>query len=243
MNITKQSTLSEIVKDNFRYAEIFEKHNLDFCCRGKRPLDEACADKNLDVTKIIEELSNVKNGANVATNPDKWEIDFLIDYIVNTHHSYVAKMLPLISVHAQKVYNAHGKNHAEIREIIEKFEFVKNELELHMMKEEKMLFPYMKQLVRMKKENIKFRAAPFGTVSNPISVMEKEHENAGNSFFRIRELSNNYAPPEDACNTFTVFYEELKDFENDLHKHIHLENNILHIKAIKLEEGLKNKIN
>jgi len=244
MNITTQSTLAEIVKANFRTAGLFESYNLDFCCNGNRSLEKACTDKQLNPEVILEKLESIDTGQSHNQNYqnyDNWKLDFLIDYIVNTHHSYVSRTLPLISAHSLKVKNAHGTNHPEINEIAILWSAVNDELEAHMMKEERMLFPYIKKLVYAKDGKENYETAPFGTVENPISMMEKEHTSAGNALYRIRELSNNYTPPEDACGTFKVFYEELKDFEKDLHTHIHLENNYLHPKAIALENELREK--
>lgn len=238
MNITKENTLAEIVKGNFKTSEIFESYGLDYCCNGKRSIETACAEKNINTGELIEKLSaaNVNKNGNGAF--DKLELDELIDYIVRTHHSYVAKMLPMMDAHAVKVSNAHGKNHPELVEVADIWSAVSNELANHMMKEERMLFPYIKSLVNAKKNSAEYQFAPFGTVENPINMMEREHANAGDAFFRIKELTGNYSIPDDACATLTVFFKELNEFENDLHLHIHLENNILHPKAISLEKEL-----
>jgi regulator of cell morphogenesis and NO signaling len=238
MNITKEKTLGEVVKDNFKTAEIFESYGLDYCCNGKRSLSVACEEKKLDADEIIEKLKAANINKNGNGTFDKLELDELIDYIVKTHHSYVAKMLPVMDTHAEKVFNAHGKNHPELTEVSEIWRAVSAELANHMMKEERMLFPYIKSLVNAKRNSAGYQFAPFGTVENPISMMEKEHANAGDAFFRIKELTDNYSIPVDACATFAVFYNEMKEFENDLHLHIHLENNILHPKAILLEKEL-----
>jgi len=147
-------------------------------------------------------------------------------------------MIPVISLHADKVASVHGQNHPETIQIADLFLAVREELESHMMKEERMLFPYIKQLYESKKNNVTATPPPFGTIQNPIRMMEAEHTSAGNAMSQIRELSENFAVPPDACNTFKALYSELKEFEVDLHKHIHLENNILFPKSIEMETDL-----
>jgi len=231
-------TLAEIVTDNIRAAVIFEEFGLDFCCKGNRALSNACADKNIDVQKIVNELTNLSDNSNGAQNVNDWQLDFLVDYIVNNHHQYVRRMIPVISLHADKVASVHGENHPETLKIADLFLAVREELEGHMMKEERILFPQIKQMVMTQKENSQFFPPPFGTIQNPIRMMELEHTNAGDAFYQIREMSDNYTFPEDACNTFKALYSELKEFEKDLHKHIHLENNVLFPKSIELESEL-----
>lgn len=232
-------TIAEIVKENFKTAAVFEKYNLDFCCRGNKLLDEACKEKDLDTSKVVNELVDLKNGSSSSDNKyTEWELDFLVDYIVNNHHHYVKQMIPVISAHTNKVASVHGENHPETIEIAKKFSVVYKELKQHMMKEEEILFPFIKQLVKFKKQKSAAEAPYFGSVRNPIRMMELEHQAAGDEFFGIRELTNNYTPPDDACNTYSVCYQELKDFEQDLHKHIHLENNILFPKSIELEKQM-----
>jgi regulator of cell morphogenesis and NO signaling len=233
-----EKTLAEIVTDNIRSAIVFEEYGLDFCCKGNRSLKEACSDKNVNVQKVLSELTNLSRNGNGKENPNDWQLDFLVDYIINNHHQYVRRMIPVISLHADKVASVHGKNHPETLKIADLFLEVREELESHMMKEERILFPQIKQMVLTQKENSQFFPPPFGTIQNPIRMMENEHTSAGDALSQIRELSKNYTHPEDACNTFKALYSELKEFEEDLHKHIHLENNILFPKSIILESEL-----
>ena len=233
-----EKTLAEIVTDNIRSAIIFEEAGLDFCCKGNRSLESACADKNIDLQKIVSELKNISDNGNGIQNVNDWQLDFLVDYIVNNHHQYVRRMIPVISLHADKVASVHGKNHPETLKIADLFLAVREELEAHMMKEERILFPQIKQMVLTQKENSQFFAPPFGSIQNPIRMMELEHTSAGDAMHQIRELSNNFTYPEDACNTFKALYSELKEFEEDLHKHIHLENNLLFPKSIEIEKDL-----
>lgn len=239
MKFTTQNTLADIVKSDFRAARVFENYNLDFCCKGNRPLSDACSEKKLNADAILQEVNSVLTGASPDKSQEDWAIDELANHILNTHHVYTKKMLPVIFAHSQKVSEVHGKNHPEVVEIAEIFSRVHDELSSHMMKEEKMLFPFILSMAEAEKNNTQSAAPPFGSVSGPISVMEREHVEAGDGFFRIRELSSNYSAPEDACSTYKVLYQELNEFENDLHRHIHLENNILFPKAIELEKKLQ----
>jgi regulator of cell morphogenesis and NO signaling len=233
-----RKTLAEIVTDNVRSAVVFEEFGLDFCCKGNRGLKNACAEKNIDLQKVVNELENLSHNGKGKENPNDWQLDFLVDYIINNHHQYVRRMIPVITLHADKVASVHGKNHPETLRIADLFLAVREELEMHMMKEERILFPQIKQMVLTQKENSQFFPPPFGTIQNPIRLMEFEHTSAGDALSQIRELSNNYTQPEDACNTFKALFSELKEFEEDLHKHIHLENNILFPKSITLEAEL-----
>jgi len=231
-------TLSEIVTKNYKAAFIFEKYNLDFCCRGNKLISDACKEKDLNPETILTELKNLNGNGEYLSNYNDWELDFLIDYIINNHHNYVRRMIPILSTHTQKVASVHGENHPETIDIVKHFSVVYKDLKQHMMKEEEILFPFIKQLLHAKKNESKTEAPYFGSVKNPIRMMEIEHQSAGDELFEIRNLTNNYTPPQDACNTYKVAYQELKEFEEDLHKHVHLENNILFPKAILLENEM-----
>jgi regulator of cell morphogenesis and NO signaling len=241
MNLTTQNTLAEIVKTDFRSARIFENYNLDFCCRGNRALDEACQEKKLNANEILSEVTSVCKDKDSEKDLYVWKTDELANHILNTHHVYVKKMLPVIFAHSQKVSEVHGKNHPEVIEIAEIFHQIHDELNSHLMKEERMLFPAILQLAELEKTNSRMDVSPFGSIQSPIDVMEREHAEAGDGFYKIRELSSNYNPPEDACTTYKVLYQELNEFENDLHTHIHLENNILFPQAVELEKKLMSK--
>jgi len=239
MTVQKENKIGDVVAGNFYTASIFEKYGLDFCCGGKKSIFEACTEKGIDQEKVLFELSKSDVINNTSVRFDKWDVDFLIDYIVNNHHSYVRESIPTIEHHLQKVHSAHGQRHSEIAKIGVEFNGLKEELLAHMQKEEKMLFPYIKKMQIALKNAFDMSIPPFGTVRNPVNVMEHEHENAGIITKHIMELSNNYTPPADACSTFKVLYSELQEFENDLHTHVLLENNILFPKAIELENLIK----
>ncbi|MCF8274204.1 MAG: iron-sulfur cluster repair di-iron protein [Flavobacteriaceae bacterium] len=239
MNTIDNKTVAEVVAENIKTAHVFKKYGIDFCCGGGVTIDKACEKKNLDYFKLKEELLNVDE-APKAYNYNAWNLDFLIDHILNVHHAYVVETIPLILQYANRVAEVHGHHYSEVKEINKMFNEVANELTSHMKKEEMVLFPYIKSLLLHENENKPLNLPPFGTVKNPIAMMESEHEAVGDIFKEIAKLSNNYTPPEDACNTFKALYAALDEFEQDLHQHIHLENNILHPKAKELEIKLIN---
>ncbi|MBL0331223.1 MAG: iron-sulfur cluster repair di-iron protein [Bacteroidetes bacterium] len=237
-NFSSETTIGELVAKDFRKAEIFKKYNLDFCCGGKKTVTQACNEQKVDYMAVEKELSILDM---VKTTPsqkfDEWNLDFLVDYILNTHHEYVKKAIPLLIEYTSKVAKVHGDNHPEVITIAQKFNEAAEELNGHMSKEEQILFPYIKKLVLAKSNKLQTPNTAFGTIKNPIHMMEVEHDVVGDIFKEIRELTNNYMPPEDSCATYKVSYLKLKEFEEDLHQHIHLENNILFPKSILLENG------
>ncbi len=246
VNITKritgenEETLGQIAAKDLRKVQVFKKYGLDFCCGGKKTVKEACAEKGLDVAQIEYELQQAdKIQASRPLPYDDWSLDFLIDYILNTHHTYVMKNLPEIKAYAQKVRQVHSAEHPELVRINELTDELYAELTSHMAKEERILFPYIKELVANKNSQPS-QASHFGSVQNPINMMEMEHESAGQNLAEIRELSNNYKLPVDACASYSLLYRMLDEFEEDLHLHIHLENNILFPKALALEKELNN---
>jgi regulator of cell morphogenesis and NO signaling len=232
-----QETLGDIVAKDLRKAEVFKKYGLDFCCGGKKTVKEACAEKGLDVAMIEKELQNSDKSVSTARPLpyNDWNLDFLADYIVNTHHSYVKKTIPDVRSYAEKVAKVHGAHHPELLQINKLAQEVCDEMSAHMVKEETVLFPYVKQLVASTNGKVKF--GNLDTVKTPINMMEMEHEVVGNNMDKIREISNNYALPEDACGSYAYLFKTLDEFENDLHIHVHLENNILFPKALELEKN------
>jgi regulator of cell morphogenesis and NO signaling len=214
-------TLGEIATKDLRKAEIFKKYGLDFCCGGKKTVKQACAEKGLDVTKIEQELQQAdKNPTARPLNYSDWSMDFLADYIVNTHHSYVAKTLPELRGYAAKVASVHGNRHPELVEVYNLVEEINDELTDHMAKEENILFPFIKLLSVAQKSG------------------KHEHEMVGKNLERIRTITSNYALPEDACASYNVLFKMMQEFENDLFTHIHLENNILFPQAFKAEKNM-----
>jgi regulator of cell morphogenesis and NO signaling len=191
--------------------------------------------KNVDLGVLLEELRHIDEKVLPSQNYNSWEPDFLADYIVHTHHSYVKESLELIEAYASKVARVHGEGHPPVVRIYALFQEIARELTAHMQKEEQVLFPYIKKLVAARREDWQIESPAFGTVRNPVSMMEQEHEIVGDLLKEIAVLSHQYTPPDWACNTFKALYAKLDEFEQDLHLHVHLENNILFPKALLLE--------
>jgi regulator of cell morphogenesis and NO signaling len=236
MNITKENTVAEVVTNNIKTADVFKKHGIDFYCGGGITIKKACAKNNISFEKLEKELLEIGDSTSKTYNYDSWKLDFLADHIVNIHHAYVAESMPLLLQYAERVAKVHGHYYTEVVEINRLFNIVAQELAAHMKKEELILFPFIKKLVKADKEAVKATIPHFGSINNPIKMMEEEHENAGDILKEIKKLANNYTPPKEACNTFKALYAKLDEFEQDLHQHIHLENNILFPKAIALEQ-------
>jgi regulator of cell morphogenesis and NO signaling len=231
--------VKEIVTENFHAAELFEKLGIDFCCNGNRFLHEALNEKNITEEDFFEKLNKVNQSVLAESHRyAEWDLVFLSQYIVNNHHAYVRSAIPQTTMHLEKVVNAHGNKYSYLAEAKNTFAQVADEMMGHMMKEEKVLFPLIKYLTDSQKFNERPKRGGFGTIKSPINQMEAEHVSAGGAMGKIRELTNNYELPNDACTTFQVTYKELDEFEKDLHKHVHLENNILFPRAIALEEEL-----
>jgi len=230
-------TLGEIAVKDLRKAQVFKKYGLDFCCGGKKTVKEACAEKGIDVTKVEQELqtANTIPSSGRALPYNDWSLDFLADYIVNTHHSYVKKAIPDLRNYATKVAKVHGDHHPELLKINKLTQEVCDEMAEHMVKEENQLFTYIKQLVASDKTGIP-STTKANIIQTEIDLMEEEHELVGRNMEEIRALSKNYTLPEDACASYSFLFKSLEDFENDLHIHIHLENNILFPKALELEK-------
>lgn len=240
----EEATIGEMVAKDFRKAQVFKKFGIDFCCGGKKALTEVCEKKGIDIHQVEAELSAIERtgGAGSANlNFDQWDLGFLSDYIINTHHRYVRDSIPFLSELSRKVAAVHGNEHPELIKIAEVFAEVASDLSNHLVKEESILFPYIKELCLAQRSGVPLPESHFGEINNPIKVMEMEHEGAGEDLSEIRELSNNFTLPAGACNSYTILFKKLDEFENDLHQHVHLENNILFPKAIKLEKELRNK--
>lgn len=232
------ATLADIVAKNYQAASIFERHGLDFCCRGRMRLEDACREHGLDFETLAAELDQIA-AERVDQVPD--DPAALIDLIVHRHHSYVRDAVPTIRKHLAKVVSKHAANHPELTEVLRRFDAVSDALMLHMVKEERVLFPYIALIENALVQNAAAPPDVFGTVQNPIRMMEIEHQDAGDELAEIRRLTSSYRPPEDACTTFRVLYAELEAFERDLHLHVHLENNVLFPRAIELEARLEQK--
>ncbi len=231
--------VGEIVASDYRSAKVFKKYGIDFCCGGGKTIDAVCEKQGINKEAILAELKTIVEANNsLETDYNKWSLSKLVTHIVEKHHAYVQEALPALDQYLNKVARVHGEHNPELIPILSHFESVKRELTQHMHKEEMILFPYIKKMEECKKQNQQLSIPPFGSIENPINMMEEEHDDAGNEMKEIRNLSNNYNPPAHACNTYMVSFKLLEEFEEDLHMHIHLENNILFPKAIQLEKKL-----
>ncbi|MCM4170302.1 iron-sulfur cluster repair di-iron protein [Arenibacter sp. TNZ] len=231
--------IGEIVAENYRTAQIFKNHKIDFCCKGNRSIVDVAEKNKLDVNLLINEIETVQDQKNDNNIDFKtWPLDLLADYIEKKHHRYVESQLPILNQYLAKLCRVHGEQHPELLEITAHFNKCAGELAIHMKKEELIVFPAIRKMIQSKQHGNPLAEQHFGTIQNPIQMMMEEHENEGDRFRLIAELSDNYTPPEDGCNTYRVTFSLLQEFEEDLHQHIHLENNILFPNAIALEKEL-----
>lgn len=229
--MNSETTIGEIVTNDFRAASLFKEAGIDFCCGGNKSLNEACKEKGTDVSHLIQQLDTLaKTPVTGAMNFKEWDLGFLSDYIVNTHHKYVLKHLPELVFYTQKIADVHGPHHPELIEVADLFSKINAELLQHMKNEEEVLFPAIKEAEKNASPELK------STIISEITRMQGEHEFAGGAMDKINELTQNYLVPSDACNTYMVSLQLLEQFEDDLHVHVHLENNILYPKALKLAE-------
>lgn len=238
--IDDAETIGEMTAKDWRKAQVFKKYGIDFCCGGKKTVKQACQDKGIDYMQVEKELQQVatQTASGGYTNYDEWNIDFLADYIVNTHHNYTRRNLPDIRNYAAKVYKVHGPHHPELEEIHQLVEKVNLEMSNHMLEEEEQLFPWTKRILNTKNNNTPYAVDGNESLQQVIDRTEEEHDSVGRAMERIRELSSNYTLPDDACASYTLLFKMLEDFENDLFLHIHLENNILFPKALEIEKEL-----
>jgi regulator of cell morphogenesis and NO signaling len=234
MNELLNKTISQIVTDYHQTAPVFEKYGIDFCCKGKRPLVDACTEKALNKDEIIAELNNAIEGQSSSKDFNAMSLTTLADYIVRTHHTYVKSNMPQIYNYVARVATKHGERFPFMKKVYQLFSELQEEMTQHMLKEERILFPRIKQL-----EAGGVLDVPIEYYTGPINVMEGEHDRAGELMHQIRELTNNYLAADDACTTFRLSLASLKAFEADLHQHVHLENYILFPKTIELYQRLK----
>jgi regulator of cell morphogenesis and NO signaling len=237
MTLAVTKTVGEIAAEMPNTTREFEKLGIDYCCGGSRTLGEACAQANVSIDEALARLA--KSMTAPTTESQDWQkqlLDDLIAHITGVHHKYVREESPRIEALASKVAGVHGKNHPELIEVQEVFAGLAEELRVHLMKEEQILFPYV---LRMEESALAGEPVPpamFGTVLNPVRMMMQEHDGAGDALRALRSITNNYAVPADGCISYRTLYQALQDYEADLHQHIHLENNILFPRAIAMEE-------
>lgn len=236
MNIRTDHTIGEIVAADYRTATVFKAHGIDFCCKGGRTVNEVCDNKNLETAALVQELQDATTSKDPAADYRTWPLDLLADYIEKRHHRYVAQKSPELMQYLNKLCKVHGERHPELFDIRDEFASMASELASHMQKEELVLFPFVRKLATEQQP----APPPFGTVQNPIRMMMHEHSVEGDRLARITELTSGYTAPADGCTTYRVAFAMLREFEEDLHHHIHLENNIMFPRAIQLEQERAN---
>lgn len=232
---SSETTVGALVADDFRTAGVFEKHGIDFCCGGRISLAEICREKGLDPVEIQQEIVEVKNTPlDRSHNYSAWALPFLADYIVNTHHNYLNENTSQIAAYTSKIAEVHGSHHPEVIEIATIFARIANDMAIHLREEEEVLFPAIRRIDAARRAGNTPEAQDVETIKATLVRLDREHKEIGDAVHAIRHLANGYEIPEDVCNTFAVTYRKLQEFEDDLHKHVHLENNILFPKAARL---------
>jgi len=235
--MTTTTTLADVAAISPDAVRTLERYGLDYCCGGKQPFDDACAAKGLKPESVMQEIEQAQ--VPVASQRD-WQtapLDELVKHIVSTHHEYLKLELPTLGSRMDKVLSVHGsKDQQTLGRLWEVFRSLRAEMEMHMHKEELMLFPFIAQYGRAESLGRPLPPVPFGSIANPIAVMESEHEGAGGALAEIRELTHGFQYPSYACSTVRALFDGLKALEADLHVHIHLENNILFPRAIAMEQ-------
>jgi regulator of cell morphogenesis and NO signaling len=238
MSVATDKTVRELVQEFPSATRVFEKFGIDYCCGGKRPLAEACNAANLSLNEVLDSLETAQKASRNFPKALDWQavpLADLVAHIMNTHHKYTREEVSRLGPLLAKVCSVHGNNHPELNNVRAVFHGLAQELTMHMMKEEKMLFPY---IVRMEEAIIQkepILPSPFGSVQNPVLMMEHEHDDAGEALRALREKTCGYTVPPDGCISYQTLFQALADFEADLHQHIHLENNILFPRAIAME--------
>lgn len=235
---TPQTTVREIATEQPASIRIFEKLGIDYCCGGRKPLAQACAEHSLNVDAVLAAIADAEELHQPAsTDWTTASLESICTHIVETHHAYIRTELPRLEQFAQKVVSRHGDSHPELEKIAALIEELGTDLLQHLNKEEMILFPYITNLERNMANCGPRSLGCFGSVRNPIRVMTAEHDAAGGALAAMRELSSDFTPPEGACPTYRGFYAALADFEHDLHRHVHLENNVLFPRAIEMDES------
>jgi regulator of cell morphogenesis and NO signaling len=238
MNLSATSKVRDIALEFPQATRVLEKLKIDYCCGGDQLLDAACATAGVETNNVLELIEQAGNASDVITDvPDfrNATATQLITYILDKHHIFTKSEMARLELLAEKVVSAHGENHSELLQMRDLLRELFSDLRPHMFKEEQILFPFVIELEKSRSQNRQPPFAPFGTVNNPIRMMMIEHDTAGDLLRELRKLSADYKVPGDACVSFKTFYQALEAFEQDLHQHIHLENNLLFPKAVELE--------
>lgn len=239
MSVNATKLVKDLALEIPMATNIFEQFGIDYCCGGKKSLQEACSSIGVSTDRVVELLDKASQADETPKEFNDWreeKLSSLISYILDKHHTYIRTQSPNLIALLAKVTNKHGERHTELYLVQKYFTELVEELNPHLYKEENILFPYVLSLEKAKEQKQVFARPPFGTVSNPINVMLFEHDNAGAILKEMRKAAKNYIVPEDGCTSFALLYKGLEAFEGDLHRHIHLENNLLFPKAIELEK-------
>jgi regulator of cell morphogenesis and NO signaling len=232
-------TLGELVREDARAAQVLERLGPDFCCGGRRTLAEAAEEQGIPLEPVVDALQALGDPALDSLEPAEWQdLDVLVRHILDRHHAYIRDTAPTITAWLVRLVNRHGARHPELAAMQQIFGDLAEELATHMVKEENILFPYINDLAATRRGGGRLPTGPFGTILNPVRVMEADHAVVGDLVGRLRALSGGFIPPADACATYKSCYAELAQFERDLHRHIHLENNVLFPRALELERSL-----
>jgi regulator of cell morphogenesis and NO signaling len=240
VTINKTKTVGEFAVELPGATRIFEKLGIDYCCGGAKPLNEACSSAGVTEESVLILLSSAKELSVESGDEKNWQtarLSELTDYIVNKHHNFARAELLRLKELLAKVCSVHSGNHPELFRIRDIFFRLQAELTDHMLKEERILFPYIEKLETAVEHGKQTPKPAFGTVRNPVRMMMQEHDETGEALRRLRDVSSNYQVPADGCISFRTLYQGLEEFEKDLHQHIHLENNILFPRAAELEAG------
>lgn len=233
MQISSIQKVGDLVATNYKTADVFLKNGIDFCCGGNITISEICHKQNVDENKLLGELESVLKEKDVESELlNRLTLSGLVDHILETHHTFVRANLVTIPPYLEKLAEVHGANHSELIRVNSLFNDVYNELTEHLQKEEEVLFPYIRNLEKGKHA----LTGQYDSLQELLDVLHTEHDAAGNAMRTINELTGGFVVPEDGCNTYRVGLEKLKAFEADLHRHVHLENNILFPKALQLEK-------
>lgn len=233
-------TIRDIALESPETTRVFEEFKIDYCCGGRRPLDQACAEAGLDpelVAQKIEAAIADQSVRAISSVREKESASQLIDHIIATHHIFTANEIERLTPLMEKVCNRHGEQHPELFELQFIFIALADSMTPHMRKEEKVLFPYIQSLELSVAGDVHASPPHFGTVENPIRMMMVDHEADGERLREMRDISGDYKLPDGACPSYTALYAGLEDLEKDLHKHIHLENNVLFPAAVELQRS------
>jgi len=236
MKVSGTKTVRDLAVEIPNATRVLEKYGIDYCCGGKRSLEEACSAAKLPVEDVVKALETAASAATAGSVLPSGSLAELMSHIVKTHHKFTREEIARLKALLEKVCSVHGENHPELLVIRDTFFGLAQELTMHMMKEENVLFPYIVRMEGAVVKNDPVAPAPFGTVQNPVRMMMQEHDGAGEALRQIREASLDFSAPKDACISYQTLYQALPAFETDLHQHIHLENNILFPRAVEMED-------